>query len=501
MAASCGICHTSTSGTESTIWTMPDRSKSWRRPGWSRISATRISPGCGEGSGVPVIDGGTGVPEGWDGRGRRALRLCSRDSERSVICRVCSGGSSGPAGIAPVGSRAPCCSQYPAREIPSSSSSAASSRAGTGCCWRWRVVAAVWVTRRRFARARPRSRAGLPGRRLRRGGRLRRRPHRARRHRLVAVPADPGQHVLDLEGRPGDLRRRAGRHARRRARLPDRAAAVLDGGRLRRARARPGAGDRAGRQLHEPGALRPPQQPAVGDPDRPSAAAVPARAGVPADVPVRGAVGSGGARRARVVRAPHRRTGCGRGRCSRSTPACTRSAGSGSRRSASTPPTTSSASGWTSGSPALVCDPGRRPRSPSSGRRRAAPRRLSASAAARGRAASRAPSRARLAACRAIATGAGERRSITVADRSSPGSDAASTWPSATTDRQLPIAAGSCASEEAAWGRSHARAHCSARALPAAASGPPLRASTMSSRPPPRSSSRAAGRSRPRTRR
>ncbi len=140
----------------------------------------------------------------------------------------------------------------------------------------------------------------------------------------------------------------------------------------------------------------------------------------------------------------------------------------------------------------------RRPLGPAPRSRVEAPQRIRRGSRPRRTASS---DRARLAKCRAIATGAGERRSITVADRSRPGSDAASTWPSATTDRQLPIAAGSWASEEAAWGRSHARAHCSARALPAAAQGPPLQASTMSSSLRPRSSSRASGRSRPRTRR
>ena len=81
------------------------------------------------------------------------------------------------------------------------------------------------------------------------------------RHDLSQVPAD-------LERRPLDLRRGAGRHAGRLDRLPPRAHAVLGGGRLRGAghRARPGPGPV--RQLLQPGAVRQAQRPALGGQDR-----------------------------------------------------------------------------------------------------------------------------------------------------------------------------------------------------------------------------------------
>ena len=88
-------------------------------------------------------------------------------------------------------------------------------------------------------------------------------------HRLGLVQQqllpDPGH----LERRTVDLRRGAGRHARLLDRLPSREAAVLAGGRLHRARPRPGAGAGPLGQLLQPGAVRQAQQPAVGGQDRP----------------------------------------------------------------------------------------------------------------------------------------------------------------------------------------------------------------------------------------
>ena len=117
-------------------------------------------------------------------------------------------------------------------------------------------------------------------------------------------------------------------------------------------------------------------------------------------------------------------TASGRGPSSRSTPPSTRSGGSRSSGSASTTPPTSSGSGWRSGCAGRRGPCGDRVRACSGG---AAPRRGLAHPPrlAAGRTAS--ADRARPAACRITATAAGERRSITVADRKSPGSDAAST--------------------------------------------------------------------------
>ena len=121
-------------------------------------------------------------------------------------------------------------------------------------------------------------------------------PRRTRRRAPVLRHHQLGRGAPGMVGPAGGVARRPGRvgrhrdgHAGRRAGTapPRRGCRALHG--RGRAGAPGGAGDRAARQLLQPGAVRPPDHPAVGDRDRPGAPARPVRRvrDVSPDVPLR----------------------------------------------------------------------------------------------------------------------------------------------------------------------------------------------------------------------
>ncbi len=188
---------------------------------------------------------------------------------------------------------------------------------------------------------------GVPGRADRRADLL-------RHHHAQSDPRPLVGDLRDLAGRPGHL----GRHRRRRRRGPvgrpppagPRRPAALHG--RRGAGAARGPGDRADRQLLQPGAVRGAVVAALGAEDlsRPPAAGLPPRAHVRAHLPLRAHLEPGGWRRSWCGSARGARSG--RPACSRCTWPATRAFASSRRPSGSTTPTTSWGCGSTSSSPA-----------------------------------------------------------------------------------------------------------------------------------------------------